>query len=468
VNIKLTLLGAAKNVTGSSYLLECDSEKYLIDCGLYQERDLKDRNWDPFPVLPKSINGVLLTHAHLDHCGRLPKIVKEGFNGKIYCTAATADIAQIILLDSAKIQEEDAKNKKYRHDKEAKKPKHAEEPLYKITDVHRTLPLFTKINYEKPVQLSDRIKAIFYDAGHILGSSSIKVIVKTSGGERSILFSGDVGRWDIPILKDPAPIDSADYVLVESTYGDREHGKIDTIKNDLATTINETYNSKGNIVIPSFAVERTQELLFYLGELRREKKIPHLMAFVDSPMAINVTEVFRRHMDLFDEDTRKLIESGKHPCEFPGLTMSRAVQQSKAINNIRGTAIIIAGSGMCTGGRIKHHLINNIMRAESTILFVGYQAAGTLGRIILDGAKEVRILGGNYPVQANIKKISGFSAHADRNELLKWLSPIKTNPKKVFIVHGEPESANSFASFVKEKRGWDTVVPDYKQDFVLD
>ncbi|MBU4374455.1 MAG: MBL fold metallo-hydrolase, partial [Euryarchaeota archaeon] len=281
MTIKLTFLGAAKNVTGSSYLLECYDKKYLIDCGLYQERDLKGRNWDQFPLPPESIDGVLLTHAHLDHCGRLPKIVKEGFNGKIYCTAATADIAQIILLDSAKIQEEDANNKKFRHEKEGKKAKYPEEPLYTISDVHRTLPLFTNVDYERPVQLSDRVKAIFYNAGHILGSSSIKVIVQDTNGEKSILFSGDVGRWDIPILKDPAPIDSANYVLVESTYGDREHGKIDNIKDNLANIINEAYNSKGNIVIPSFAVERTQELLYYLGELRAEKKIPHLLAFVD-------------------------------------------------------------------------------------------------------------------------------------------------------------------------------------------
>lgn len=468
MTIKLTLLGAAQNVTGSCYLLECHGERYLIDCGLYQERDLRDRNWDRFPVPPESIDGVLLTHAHLDHCGRLPKVVKEGFRGNIYCTAATADIARIILLDSAKIQEEDVKNKRLRHVRQGRKPKHPEEPLYKISDVHKTLSLFKNVTYEQPVQISDRVKAVFYDAGHILGSSSIKVMVKEAGGERSVLFSGDVGRWDIPILQDPARIDAADYVFVESTYGNREHGKIEGIKNDLANIINETVRSKGNIVIPSFAVERTQELLFYLGELKREKKIPHLMAFVDSPMAIGVTEVFKRHVELFDEEARSLLENGKHPCNFPGLTMSRSVQQSKAINAIRGTAIIIAGSGMCTGGRIKHHLINNILRPENAILFVGYQAAGTLGRLILDGAKEVRILGDQYPVHANIKKISGFSAHADKNELMKWLSSIKNKPSKTFIVHGEPDAANHFASVVREKLNWDTVVPNYKESFVLD
>jgi metallo-beta-lactamase family protein len=468
MKIKLNFFGAAQNVTGSCYLAEANGVRILVDCGLYQERDLKQRNWDPFPVPPSTIDAVLLTHAHLDHCGRLPKLVKDGFRGKIFCTPATADIAQIIMKDSAFLQEEDIKHKKTRHEKHGKTSPFPYEPLYTQADVAKTVPLLTPVGYKTPVPVAAGMTASFREAGHIFGSTSIKLTIGQGVESRSILFSGDVGRWDMPIINDPAQFDDADYVLVESTYGDRLHSEVQEIPSELARIINETAKAGGNIVIPSFAVERTQELLYHLNGLLRENRIPHLLTFVDSPMAIKVTEIFKKHPELFDEETRELLQQGRHLCDLPGLTMSNTVDQSKAINHIKGTAIIIAGSGMCTGGRIKHHLKNNISRPESTILFVGYQAIGTLGRLILDGVNPIRIFGEEQGVKAQIEKIDGFSAHADQNELLRWITALKKAPRRVFITHGEPDAANAFKKFLTGKTGWNCTVPEYQQEVVLD
>jgi len=469
MQIKLKFLGAAQNVTGSRHLLEANGVRLLVDCGFYQERQFKDRNWEPFPVSPAGIDAVLLTHAHLDHCGLLPKLVKEGFKGKIYCTEATAEIAQIILLDSAKIQEEDAEHKRKRHEKEGREGgKYPDVPLYTTEDAEACFPFFSHVEYREAVNIGDGVEATFYDAGHVLGSSIIRAKVRQEGQERIILFSGDIGRPNRPIVCDPTVFDKADYVLVESTYGDRVHKDTKDIKTSIGEVINETKKAGGNIIVPSFALERSQEILYYLNELELENAIPRLRVFLDSPMASRITDVFKHHPELFDKAMTDFVNNHQSPLKLPRLEMAGKAEESKAINGIRETIMVIAGSGMCTGGRIKHHLVNNISRRESTIMFVGYQAIGTLGRQIVDGAKEVRILGEEYQVKAKVVRINGFSAHADKNELLNWLEELEAPPRRVFVVHGETESAKAFGEYVKEKTGWNVSVPDYQDEVNLD
>ena len=468
MQIKLSFLGAAQNVTGSQYLIETNKVRLLVDCGLYQERELRGRNWSPFSIPPKSLDAVLLTHAHLDHNGLLPRLVREGFNHPIYCTAATAEITQIMLLDSGKLQEEDAEFKKLRHEREGRRGNYPEIPLYTRDDAEAVFPLFSSIRYGETVKIGEGIEATFYDAGHVLGSSMVKLKIGQSGEERTILFSGDIGRWNKPILHDPTLFDEADYVIVESTYGDRLLESSEDAANQLAEVINSTVKRGGNIVIPSFALERSQEILYYLNTFLLEGRIPHLMVFVDSPMAVSITEVFQNHPELFDVEMNQLLRQRKSPFDFPGLDLVRTVDESKAINHIVGSSIIIAGSGMCTGGRIKYHLVNNISREESAILFVGYQAVGTLGRNIIDGAKEVRILGQYCPVRARIVQLNGFSAHADRSQLAGWLSSLRKPPRRVFVTHGESNASQHLASLVGSGSGWETMVPSYKDQVFLD
>ena len=468
MQIKLGFYGAARNVTGSRYYLEANGNKFLVDCGLYQERFLKDRNWEAFPIPPDTLDAVLLTHAHIDHCGLLPKLVREGFRGRIYCNDATADIAKIMLADSARLQEEDAQFKKKRHEKEGRKGPYPEVPLYTVKDAEACFPLFYPVPYGKLLRLADGIEAVFHDAGHVLGSSMLMLNIDRNGESRKVLFSGDVGRRNRPILKDPTLFKEADYIIVESTYGDRLHDDGDKIGEQLAEIINSTVKAGGNIVVPSFALERAQEILYYMNELLSANRIPRIRVFFDSPMAVSITEVFERHLELFDKEALAIIKSGKSPFDFPGLTRVSTTDESKAINNISGSIMIIAGSGMCNGGRIKHHLVSNISRRESTILFVGYQAVGTLGRQIVDGATDVRILGRKYKVKAKIVQMNGFSAHADKQELFHWLSAIKNQPRGVFVVHGEEEVSNGFADYLKDKLGWKVSVPQYKDEIVLD
>jgi len=467
MSIQLQFLGAAQNVTGSSYLLEVDNSKILVDCGLYQEREFRSRNWRPFPINPKGIDAVLLTHAHLDHCGLLPKLAREGFTGKIICTRPTEEIAKIVLSDSARIQEEDANFKKKRHKRERRKGRYPERALYGRRDAEKVFSLFQSVGYEEPVIINNTISVTFHDAGHILGSSMVKVKAVSHRGERTILFSGDVGRWNKPIIRDPSLIQEADYILGESTYGDRFHEGPSDIKGKLCEIINSTVEKGGNVIIPSFAIERTQELMYYLSELLHEDCIPHLLTFVDSPMAINVTEVFKRHQGYFDEEMLRLINNNESPLHFPALVPTRRVSESKAINRIKGSCIIVAGSGMCTGGRIKYHLINNISRPESTILFIGYQARGTLGREIVEGAEKVRIHGRVHPVKASIRRIDGFSAHADQSELLRWLSGFRAQPKRLFVVHGERKIPELFAGIVRKNHHWNVSVPQYLDKVAL-
>ena len=468
--VTLRFLGGAGNVTGSRFLLEAEGTRLLIDCGIYQERELLGRNWDPFPVPPDSIDAVLLTHAHLDHSGYLPKLGRDGFRGRIYATAATIETAEILLKDAAHIAEEDAKNKRRRHKREGRHGPHPVVPLYTVADARRVMPHFAPVEYRRPVEVTSRIQAEFRDTGHILGAAAIRLTIRGKGkrkrgDELSILFSGDLGRPARPLLHDPDPFTHANYAVVESTYGDRSHEQPD-IPEQLAEVINATAERGGNVVIPSFAVGRAQELLFHIKQLTEQKRIPRLVTFVDSPMATSVTALFRRHRGILDPDFADEFRGRRSAFDFPGLTFVRNVDQSKAINQIHGSSIIIAGSGMCTGGRIKHHLIANISRPESTILFVGYQARGTLGRRILRGDNPIRILGHDRDVQARIEVLNGLSAHGDREDMLDWLSTIDPPPRRTFVVHGENAASQTFAEAIAA-RGWPTTIPAFGDEVEL-
>ena len=464
----LTFMGATRGVTGSRYLLEANDIKFLVDCGLYQEREFQHRNWEPFRCSPAELDAVLLTHAHLDHSGLLPKLVNEGFRGRVICTPATADITKIMLIDSAHLQEEDAAYKKKRHIREGKEGHYPAVPLYTVDDAEATSRLFAPVEYNQPAIIVNGIEATFHDAGHVLGSSMIKLVFSQGREKRSIVFSGDIGRWDRPFLKDPDVFRKTDYIVMESTYGDRQHEGTAIIGDELAEIVKAAFAAGGNIIVPSFALQRSQDILYYLNYLLREKRIPPLTVYLDSPMAIKITEVFKQYAELFDVEMKDLIRRHESPFDFPGLEMVETVDESKKLNDIKGTVMIIAGSGMCTGGRIKHHLVNNISRPECTILFVGYQAEGTLGRQILDGAKSVRIYGQQRPVNARVTQIPGFSAHADRDELLKWLSILSAEPRQIFITHGEAKAAERFREFLKEKTGYSASVPTYSMKVRLE
>jgi metallo-beta-lactamase family protein len=466
--MKLAFLGAARQVTGSSYFIEAGGLRILVDCGLYQERAYLDRNWDPFPVEPRGIDVLLLTHAHLDHSGLIPRLVRDGFAGTILTTAATADILSIALMDSAEIQEEDAAFKKRRHEREGRTVGHPVGPLYTTQDVQATMPLVEEVAYESPLDLGEAVSVRFRDAGHILGSAMIELTVREDGPPRTLVFSGDIGQWDMPFVRDPSLFEKADYVIMESTYGDRDHedpGRIDAL---LAAIIRETAAAGGNVVIPTFAIERAQDLMFHLSRLVYDQAIPPLRIYLDSPMGREVTEAFERHSEFFDDEARRLFAAGRNPFRFPGLTIVRTIEESKAINTARGPAVIMAGSGMVTGGRVKHHIAQNIGRPESTILFVGYQAHDTLGRQILEGAPEIRVIGRVLPVRARVTKINGFSAHADRRGLDRWLDGYKTPPRRLFVTHGDAEVAAKTAERERQARGWTVEVPDYLEVWDLD
>jgi metallo-beta-lactamase family protein len=466
--VKLQFLGANRQVTGSRYFLDLGHARIMIDCGLFQERKYEHRNWDPAPVDVSSMDAVLLTHAHIDHCGLLPRMYANGCRAPIFTTNPTVDLADILLRDAAKIQLEDVKYKQKRHKREHRKSKYPYEPLYNIDQAVATIGHFHGVDYYTSTEIVKGVTVTFHDAGHILGSSSVELRCAVSGREPvRIVFSGDIGQWDKPIIRDPSPLAAADFVVIESTYGDRMHKDAGDIATQFAQVINDTVRRGGKVVIPTFAVERAQEITFHLAQLVRQNRIPDIPVFLDSPMAADVTDVFREHRNVFDSETWQMIVEGDPPLVFPALMMSRTTAQSKAINDVEGPAIIMSTSGMCTAGRIKHHLRNNIEDSRATILFVGYQGAGTLGRLIVDGKEKVRIHGKYLQVKAKIARIYGFSGHADRAALLRWSRAFRQPPKRAFITHGEEKQALSLAAALRET-DWDAHVPQYREAVELD
>ncbi len=466
--MRIEFLGAARQVTGSCYRVEAGGRNLLVDCGLYQERAFQSRNWDPTPTDVSKLDAVLLTHAHLDHCGLLPKLVREGFHGPIYTTSPSVDLAKLVIEDSARIQQEDVATKRRRHRREGRKGPHPYVPLYTVEDAAAAASRLRAVRYGEPIDLGGGVVARLRDAGHILGSASVEIAERSNGRTRRLVFSGDLGQPEVPIVCDPAEIGAADVVVVESTYGDRDHQRLAEIEDQLEAAILETVQAGGNVVIPTFAIDRAQQLMLHLAELLHAKRVPEVMAFLDSPMAVNATEIYRRHVDFMDDETREALTTGHLVGAFGWLERVRSATESKAINRIKGSCLIMAGSGMCTGGRIKHHLVWNIARPESTILFAGYQAEGTLGRQIVDGAPEVRILGKTYPVRARIRQIQGLSAHAGRADLLAWLETCAAPPRRVVVTHGEESAALALAERIRAELGCEVSVPAYRERLALD
>ncbi|MDO8553763.1 MAG: MBL fold metallo-hydrolase [Candidatus Micrarchaeota archaeon] len=451
--MKLTFNGAAGIVTGSCYLLEAAGEKILIDCGMFQgTKEITRLNYEPFRFNPKEISYLLLTHTHIDHSGLIPKLVKNGFRGKIIATPPTIDLTKIMLKDSAHVNEDDTIHENARRMRLGLKPR---DPLYLLADVLKSFEFFHQVKYKNPYKLTNNLTVTFHDAGHILGSSIIELLVRDAGKTTKIIFSGDLGQGGTQILDDPAIIQEADFVLVESTYGNRPR-EDSAIRGDLLSKeVNEAFARGGKLLIPSFAVERTQELLYYLHRLIRDGKFPAEMVFLDSPLAIEVTEVFKKYMNYFSPSLRKEFTN---PFNFNQLKCLKTADESRSMNDYNKPCIIIAGSGMCNAGRIRHHLKHNIWKSQNTLLFVGYQAEGTLGRVILEGAKTVKMMGLEVAVKAKIRKIESFSSHADSTHLISWITALRNKPKKIFIVHGELESSRGLQTALN-KLGFTTHVP---------
>ena len=470
VYMKITFLGAAKTVTGSCYLIETQNTKFLVDCGLFQGHAKEDvLNAEEFPFNPAELDYIFLTHAHIDHSGRIPKIYNDGFNGEIYTTKATAELCAIMLPDCGHIQEFE---NEWKNKKRLRAGKLPVEPIYTYQDALDCIKLFKKVNYGEAKKINDEIKVRFNDAGHILGSAIIEFWISEKGKETKLVFSGDLGNRDMPILRDPTILEDADYLVIESTYGNRVRENQSNRFEYFVDIIDETISKGGNVIIPSFAVGRAQEVIYELNKEKESydsklKKLFSVPVFVDSPLAISATEVFRNNLDCYDEEAREYIDNGENPLDFPGLKFTRSADESRALNERNDSSIIISASGMCEAGRIKHHLKHNLWRKESTILFVGYQARGTLGRKLVDGAKKVKIFGEDISVNARIEMIEGFSGHADKNGLLEWIGGFKRKPAKIFIVHGEEESMVDFSSEINEKFNIDTIIPDKGESFVI-
>lgn len=447
--MKITFLGATKTVTGSKYLIESKDKKYLIDCGLFQGyKELRLRNWDRFPIDPASIEALILTHAHIDHSGYIPRLVSKGFKGKIYCTPATRDLCEILLLDSAHLQEEDARRANHYHYTKHKPAL----PLYTREDAKKALKLFKPVDFEMPFTLNNNLHFTFSQAGHILGSSFITL----TGDETTVTFSGDLGRQHDPVMEPPEPPKQSDYLVIESTYGDRLHGNTDPME-ELREIIVSTSSKGGSILIPAFAVGRTQSILYYLHQLKKSKSIPNLPIYVDSPMATSATELFCK----YNQELRLSKAISEDVCNSAKYV--RDVKDSKELDSLTYPSIIISASGMATGGRVLHHLKHFLPMHQNTVLLTGFQAGGTRGDRLVKGEKEIKIHGALYPVRARIENLSNTSAHADYAEIFEWLSKMPTPPKKVFITHGEAESAASLKEKIEQKFGWNVEVPDYLQ-----
>ena len=474
--MNITFLGATKTVTGSNFLLEGAGKKIIVDCGLYQGKAKEEReNYSDFPFDINEIDFMLLTHAHIDHSGRIPKLYVDGYRGPIIATKATCDLCSIMLPDSGHIQEME---NVWQNKKRARVGKPELPPLYTAQDAIDCLKLFKPASYDEIIELDENISIRFNDAGHMLGSSIIEVWVKENGETKKIVFTGDLGNNDIPLLDSPTMIDNADYLVMESTYGNRFHNRNDDKAEMFLDIVSETLDKGGNVIIPSFAVGRTQEILYEINKLKEQrtdekflKKYETLMkatVYVDSPLAISATEVFKQNMNLFEEEVRNEIENGDNPLEFPGLKFTQTAEESKALNDDPRPHIIISASGMCEVGRIKHHLKHNLWNPNNTIIFVGYQAPGTLGAKIVSGEKKVKIFGEEIAVNARIEYIEGYSGHADQEGLLNFVYSFITKPKHIFLVHGEPEGQKILKQKLMETTEIPVTIPDYGEDYKLD
>jgi metallo-beta-lactamase family protein len=462
--LRLSFHGADRDVTGSCHLVECAGQRMLIDCGLYQgSREIAEENAGDFGFDPAGIDFVLLTHAHLDHCGRLPLLTRRGFRGEIIATTATHELARLVMLDAAHLQEEEARSNSHRPPRHGADDKSAE-PLFTVSDTLKSLESFGRsIAYGQPIDLAQGIRATFVDAGHILGSASILLELTDAGRSLRLLFSGDLGNAGHPLLLTPAPPPRADVVVIETTYGDRLHKPMDKSVDELYGAISETLRRGGNVVIPTFALERAQELLWMLNQgIEKSRLTPSMQVFLDSPMAISATEIFARHPECLRPEAARLFREGRDPLTLPGLHFTRERVESMALNNLHGGAIIMAGAGMATGGRVRHHLKHNISREECGVIFVGFAAKGTLARQIIDGQNPVSILGDYVPVRARIHTINGFSAHADQAELLTWHG--HTGAGRTFLTHGEEATMQKFASRLAKTR---VELPKLSQTFDL-
>ena len=473
--MKITFLGATRTVTGSNYLVEAAGKKFLVDCGMWQGKsDLEEENFQEFEFDPKEIDFVLLTHAHIDHSGRIPKLYKEGYRNKIYAQKATCDLCAIMLPDSGHIQEQESEWKNRKRIRKGEEPR---EPLYTAEEAVRCLEVFEPVKYDEIIEITPQIHARFNDAGHMLGSSIIEVWVEENGRQLKTVFSGDLGNSDIPLLSEPTMIEDADYLVMESTYGSRLHMRNDQKAELFLDIVSETLDNGGTVVIPSFAVGRTQEILFEIDKLKNtrqdeefERKYRTLMkapVYVDSPLAISATEVFKENMELFDEETQNEISKGENPLEFPGLKFTMTADESKALNEDPTPSIIISASGMCDVGRIKHHLKHNLWNPKSTILFVGYQAPGTLGYNIVNGAKTVKIFGEEIAVNARVEYIEGYSGHADQEGLMNFIYSFIQKPKHIFLVHGEEESQEVLKEKIETEAKLPVTIANFGETYEL-